>query len=132
MEECFICYEDNITNWKILSCCHKMCYNCYIKLTTNKCPYCRNPFEYSNNDMKIKILSPPPAQIMTINFLQVNSVDNTLINYNEPFSGLFRRQKNRRRRRNLSETEILERRKIIRERCQNKWIRKNGRLEKIE
>lgn len=128
MEECFICYEDNINNWKILSCCHKMCYNCYIKLITNKCPYCRCPFEYSNNDLKKRILSPPQAQIMTI-----NSVDDSLINYdNEPFSGLFRRQKNRRRRRNLSEAEILERRKVIRERCQNKWIRKNGRLEKID
>jgi hypothetical protein len=58
-----------------------------------------------------------------------NNSRNRSIEPNQPFSRA-RKNMTRRRRRNLSFDEVLERRRVIRRRCQMKWMRKNGRLEK--
>lgn len=47
----------------------------------------------------------------------------------EPFSRV-RKNMIRKRRKDLEFEEVLERRKIIRKRCQKKWVRKNSRVEK--
>ena len=48
----------------------------------------------------------------------------------EPYSRA-RRNMNRNRRRNLSFDEVLQRRRRIKNKCKRKWMRKNGRLAKI-
>lgn len=156
MEECNICYSNAINEWQQLKCSHQLCYNCYLRLDKENCPFCRHPFNYSIVDLtKIKQLGinykpySPPAQLNIIPDIEYYNPlaqpyrrqrRNAIHNFNEgvlntsdiQYSGLFSRQKIRRRRRNLTEEEILERRKIIKERCQQKWLRKNGRLIKNE
>lgn len=43
MDECGICLESK-PFFNTLSCSHKVCNDCYPKLKTDKCPYCRTPF----------------------------------------------------------------------------------------
>ena len=129
---------------KVLSCNHVLCESCYLRLDKTYCPFCRKVFTYSHSDIiKRKQLNlnytwQPPSQISnyippdTTNPTFATISNNTLnrsLEQNEPFS---RARKNmvRRRRRNLSFDEVLERRQTIRRRCQMKWMRKNGRLEK--
>ena len=132
---------------KILSCNHVLCESCYLRLDKTYCPYCRKVFTYSRNDIikrnklnlnykwqppsQISNYIPPDTNISTIPTVIVpsNNSRNRSIEPSEPFSRV-RKNMIRRRRRNLSFDEVLERRKVIRRRCQMKWMRKNGRLEK--
>jgi len=141
MEDCNICYTQiQKTNEVTLSCQHKLCNSCYLRLANQLCPYCRTPFKYSAEDIKkrqamnIKYNNyTPPAQLFdesilnSFNQLEINTENNT---HNPPFSRLLR-NKNRKRRRDLSEEEIKERRNIIRKKCKRKWMIKEGRLNKI-
>ena len=131
MEECSICYSSSSdNNWKILSCQHKLCHLCYLKLDNSICPYCRKEFTYNREDiirrqeLNIKYESyTPPARLNTFESYTEQGLtqrtirrNNTInINTNPPFSRL---NKNRFRnlRRNLSQEEIRERRKNIRKR----------------
>lgn len=132
---------------KILSCNHVLCESCYLRLDKTYCPYCRKVFTYSHNDIikrnklnlnynwqppsQISNYIPPDTNISTIPTIIVpsNNSRNRTLEPSEPFSRA-RKNMTRRRRRNLSFDEVLERRKVIRRRCQMKWMRKNGRLEK--
>tara|TARA_R110002096_G_scaffold351901_1_gene544923 strand:+ start:128 stop:487 length:360 start_codon:yes stop_codon:yes gene_type:complete len=42
MKECVICYETKLE--KFLPCGHSTCHDCFDKLNSNTCPYCRAPF----------------------------------------------------------------------------------------
>ena len=148
MEECSICYgSSSNVNWKILSCQHKLCYLCYLKLDNSTCPYCRKEFIYNKEDiirrqeLNIKYKPyTPPAPLSFIDFIineqslnQLRTIrrNNTINTENyQPFSRL-NKNRFRNRRRNLTEEEILERRKNIRKRCKKKWTMKQGRLNKI-
>jgi hypothetical protein len=56
-----------------------------------------------------------------------NNHDN---NYDNIFSRV-RRNCHRKRRRDLTFEEVLERRQMIRKRCKDKWMKKDGRLNKF-
>ena len=45
--------------------------------------------------------------------------------------GIVERQRYRKRRKHLSEEEVKEKRKIIRDKCKRKWMIKENRLNKI-
>lgn len=121
--ECNICYDNiKIINFKTLECNHKLCYDCYYKLLSNKCPFCRhiicdkaNPSYIPDNFQSIPNIFIPVDEYIT----------------HQPFSRV-RSNMHRNRRRNLSFDEVLERRAIIKKRCKKKWMRKNGRLTKVD
>lgn len=52
--DCEICYENN-SKLTYLSCGHKLCYYCYLRLIKTICPFCRKEFNYTNKDIKQKI-----------------------------------------------------------------------------
>lgn len=156
MEECYICFTtiEKPSDFSVLSCSHKLCKFCYLRLDKPNCPLCRQQFTYTRNEIyerkqlgiidKYNKYNSPSAQHSRINdlslFTDIERINNRSNSNNQNqnndnnqyFSGLISRQSNRKRRRNLSEDEIKEKRSIIRERCRNKWIRKNGRLAKME
>jgi hypothetical protein len=128
MEECFICYSSPSGNnyWVELSCNHKLCHQCYTKLTTQLCPYCRQPF---NKDNKlIQDIHSPSQQLNTFNFIELD-IEITIIS-NSINNNRIERQRYRRRRRNLTFDEVVERRKMIKEKCKRKWEHKENRLKK--
>uniref|UniRef100_A0A6C0J3F4 RING-type domain-containing protein n=1 Tax=viral metagenome TaxID=1070528 RepID=A0A6C0J3F4_9ZZZZ len=147
MEDCNICYSNisTVSEQITLSCQHSMCKNCYLHLTKSICPYCRKQFDYSLKDnIKRQELNidnnythPPQLfdtsiHLLNSNFNQLDISNNTrLNNYHIPFSRR-ERHKIRRRRRDLTESEIKERRKIIRNKCKRKWLLKKGRLNKLK
>lgn len=49
--ECDICFDIK-NNIKQLPCKHELCMDCYIKLYTKKCPFCRQIFIYSTKTIK--------------------------------------------------------------------------------
>ena len=137
---------------KVLCCHHSLCESCYLRLDNQHCPFCRLAFNYSPQDLiKRKSLNleyykwQPPSQITnyipsdnirirnrnrnTINISDdLRNTQNTNI-INEPFSRA-RKSMYRRRRRDLSFEEVLERREMIRKRSKLKWTKKNERLNK--
>ena len=121
-----ICYSSS-TEWKILPCCHKLCFSCYIKLIHESCPYCRQHFKYSVDEINIrhnKNINHIPQQLTnSFNELTIDS------DYNIPNSRT-NRQRFRKRRRNLTEDEVKERRRIIKKKCKNKWTCKENRMKK--
>ena len=159
MEECYICFTtiEKPSDFSVLSCSHKLCKFCYLRLDKPNCPLCRQQFTYTKDEIyerkqlgiidKYNKYNSPSAQRSRINDLSLftdierinhrpNSNNNQNhdndINHNQYLSGIIARQTNRKRRRNLSEEEIKEKRSIVREICRNKWIRKNGRLAKMQ
>lgn len=121
--ECYICYEHKSDKiFKTLVCNHSLCNDCYKKLIQNKCPFCRHPIEIPNPSVYT-------APDIPFSIEDINSFPN-ISEHPVPYSRV-RRNMNRRRRRNLSFDEVLERRKRIKKRCKRKWMRKNGRLNKI-
>ena len=104
----------------MLECSHILCVDCYKKLRKNTCPFCRHV---------ITMYNPPQPHYNFPNNMSVSTqLDINIIN--EPFSRV-RRNMIRNRRRNLSFDQVLKRRRRIKKRCKRKWMRKNGRLAKI-
>ena len=157
MEECYICFSNlKLDNFKLLPCSHKICFSCYLKLEKSKCPLCRKDFKYNKDDIiKRKELgiqnkyNSPSAQQNYIERTRINdltNIDQTTnifypnrirrrVNIDNNFHfediGVVGRQRYRKRRKNLSEEEIKERRRIIREKCKRKWTKKENRLNKV-
>ena len=145
MEDCNICYSkiSEISEQITLSCQYSLCKKCYLHLTKSLCPYCRKEFQYSLEDklkrQELNINNSPPPQLFDTSihlledsFNQFDISSNTRINnYYTPFSRRHR-QKFRRRRRNLTEDEIKEKRNIIKNKCKRKWLLKEGRLNKLK
>jgi len=117
-------------------CGHKLCFECFKLLQKNTCPFCRQPYTQEELALKPNIIQ---ANSNTYN-PPVYSQNNYRINlYNEteeafipqiPYSRV-RRNMIRKRRRNLTFEEVLERRKLVKKRMKRKWERKSRRLEKI-
>lgn len=149
MEDCGICYTSfsECSEVKTLSCNHQLCARCYLRLQTQKCPYCRHEFKYDKEDIIKRQLihnyTPPTQQSNNNNQIELNNSFyifdfnsfNQLEIYtrprNIPFSNI-NRKRNRKRRRDLSEEDILERRRIIRDKCRRKWSHKEARINKIK
>ncbi len=151
MESCTICcfkysneYQTDMDKKKkTLSCHHSLCVSCFIKLESQHCPFCRCPFTYTSDELsKRQALNldyfkwQPPSQITNYIPGEIIRVRNTnittrenRITYNEPFSRV-RKNMHRRRRRDLTFEEVLERRNQIKKRCKRKWERKEARLLK--
>ena len=153
MEECLICYSKP-EKMKQLACNHSLCNSCYLHLDTQECPFCREKFTYSKSEsIKRKNMNinyrnwQPPNELLFPNsfndYRRIRSRTRRVynpLNNNEimdniecpgaPFSRINKNRK-RRRRRQLSLDEILERRKNIRKKCKKKWERKNKRLRKM-
>ena len=126
--ECHICYEHKTCEkFKTLVCNHKLCYGCYKKLLQNKCPFCRHIITLPNPS-KTKNFSSSSVPFSVPRF----SVDNNPDVYlNPPSTSRMNRNRQRNRRRNLSFDDVLLQRKRIKNKCKRKWMRKNGRLAKI-
>jgi|UniRef100_A0A6C0IW44 hypothetical protein len=150
MESCNICcfqystLESSNNRNEIKLCCnHSLCEFCYIRLDKPNCPYCRLEFKYSIDDSnKRKLLNleyfkwQPPSQISNyIPSPTINSIPrlNLINNENQlsqlPFSRI-KRNTIRRRRRDLSFDEVIERRLLIKKRSTRKWEHKEARFNK--
>lgn len=148
MEECYICFSKfQNENFEMLPCSHKVCNTCYLRLDKPKCPLCRKEFIYSKKDInkrkeigiENKYNSPSVQQnyidrtrindFSQLNIRRRNNEDVALTDYNN--IGIMGRQRFRKRRKNLSDEEIQEKRKIIREKCRKKWMIKENRLNKV-
>ena len=156
MEECYICFSNlESSDFKSLPCSHKICFSCYLRLEKTKCPLCRKDFKYNLEDknkrrelgIQNKYNSPSTQQ----NYIERSRINdfNNINNDNNFYSdrtrrrinrenntqidniGIVGRQRYRKRRKNLSEEEIKEKRKIIREKCKRKWMIKENRLNKV-
>ena len=144
MEDCKICFlkESN----KTLSCNHKLCSDCCVRLNTPTCPFCRQAFVYTDDEIKqrkklgllngYKYEVPPGLAFdfnQSLEIFNGNRQLNTNIEIivHEPYSRI-RKNMFRNRRRTLTFDEVLERRKIIREKKARHWEKKDGRLAKIK
>ena len=151
MESCTICcfkysdeYKPDINRTKkTLSCHHYLCHSCFIRLEHAHCPFCRRNFTYSSQELsERKALNldyykwQPPSQITNYipgEIIRVRNINRpTLLEriiHDEPFSRV-RKNMHRRRRKDLTFEEVLERREMIRKRCKRKWKRKEGNANK--
>ena len=139
MEDCKICYIT--VSDKKLPCGHELCSKCVVRLNSASCPYCRQQFTFSLEEIKQRIKlnivngyqweAPPGLAFRPSDWIdsprQLNSplVDSPL---NEPYSRV-KKNMERRRRRFLSFDEVLERRKQIKERKARHWEKKNAQLK---
>ena len=126
--ECHICYDNkSCDQFKTLVCNHKLCYGCYKKLLQNTCPFCRHI-----------ITLPNPSNTNNLNYNSVPTSSQSFSVDNDPdvymrhnaFSRINRNNR-RNQRRNLSYDQVLLKRSRIKNKCKRKWMRKNGRLAKI-
>lgn len=140
MEDCKICYIT--VSDKKLPCGHELCSKCVVRLNSASCPYCRQQFTFSLEEIKQRIKlnivngyqweAPPGLAFRPSDWIdsprQLNSplVDSPLVN--EPYSRV-KKNMERRRRRFLSFDEVLERRKQIKERKARHWEKKNAQLK---
>ena len=157
MEECYICFSNlKSSDFKSLPCSHKICFSCYLRLEKTKCPLCRKDFKYNLEDKNKRRelgiqnkYNSPSVQQNYIERSRINDLNNVNHSDNIFFSdrtrrrinrenniqienvGIIGRQRYRKRRKNLSEEEIKEKRKIIREKCKRKWMIKENRLNKV-
>ena len=157
MEECYICFSSlESSDFKSLPCSHKICFSCYLRLEKTKCPLCRKDFKYNLEDKNKRRelgiqnkYNSPSTQQNYIERTRINDFNNVNNNDNNFYSdrtrrrinrennihieniGIAGRQRYRKRRKNLSEEEIKEKRKIIREKCKRKWMIKENRLNKV-
>lgn len=148
MEDCSICFT-GCKSWKNLPCQHKLCNSCFLKLDRTICPFCRKQFNYSKDELKKRIKlnidysnwHPPSQLVIPVEFTRQNRPTNLpILNYNNedytnyiPNRAFSRMERNRirRRRRNLTPKEYLERRKRIKKKCKMKWLKKNKRAQKM-
>ncbi len=146
MEGCSICFSkfsekiDHNKSKKTLLCCHSLCFSCYIRLDKTQCPFCRTNFNYTDKELitrnKLDINYSnwqPPSQItnyIPINIIHSQDNDNgDFLDRDIPFSRV-RRNMRRKRRKDLTFQQVLERRNKIKKRCKMKWNKKNGRFKK--
>lgn len=140
MESCDICFcEYSVDSKRDLTCGHSLCNNCYLRLAKNSCPFCRSVFEYTLEDKEeIKKLNisysnwQPPSEISDYipnEIISISNDSNEIYITHIPYSRV-RRSMKRRRRRNLTFDEVLQKRKQIKQRCKRKFSKRNGRMAK--
>tara|TARA_B100001093_G_C26796387_1_gene1001295 strand:- start:309 stop:860 length:552 start_codon:yes stop_codon:yes gene_type:complete len=82
-----------------------------------------------NRRVRNRVRNRNPPQNITLPIHIIPTEEESALAPQEPFSRV-RKNMVRNRRRNLDFDEVLERRRIIKKRCQKKWSRKNLRVEK--
>ena len=149
MEDCQICFQQvSSEKMKQLTCSHALCYNCYLRLDKQLCPFCRNPFIYTQKDLlnrnklNIEYNWQPPAELLNYIPQELRNDPQTIIESNdtnirntniEPNNRIERRRiqrSKRRRRKTLSEKEINEKRRIINKKKKMKFLKINRRYLK--
>lgn len=149
MEDCQICFQKvSSEKMKQLTCSHALCYNCYLRLDKQLCPFCRNPFIYTQKDilnrnkLNVEYNWQPPAELLNYIPQELRNNSQTIIESNdtnirntntEPNNRIERRRvqrSKRRRRKTLSEKEINEKRRIINKRKKMKFLKINRRYLK--
>ena len=149
MEDCQICFQQvSSEKMKQLTCSHALCYNCYLRLDKQLCPFCRNPFIYTQKDLlnrnklNIEYNWQPPAELLNYIPQELRNNSQTIIESNdtnirntntEPNNRIERRRvqrSKRRRRKTLSEKEINEKRRIINKKKKMKFLKINRRYLK--
>ena len=152
MEDCTICFTLP-TVVKVMDCQHQVCHDCFIRLDKPQCPFCRIEFAYTQCELEERIKlnldynkCQPPNIINNSNTntrITLPRMRNTIPNPNRPNSNRpnnitdmpfarLERQRKRKRRRNLTMDEVMERRRLIRKRCKLKWTKKTKRLKKTK
>jgi hypothetical protein len=124
--DCEICYENN-SKLVILTCKHKLCYNCYLKLVKLVCPFCRTEFKYSNKDNKLKI------QLGLYNNQSNNDYIEIEHEYSINFDNIIENNKKIQKHKNYKIKDkllIKNRQYNINKRETKKWTFKDIRLEK--
>jgi hypothetical protein len=152
MEEtgsCTICFFNKPN--KTLPCEHSLCQDCAIRLNKSNCPYCRKVFNFTIDELKERIKlgiadgykweAPPGLEFRPQDWIENNRNNNTIFIYdsndaeyyiyNQPFARIARNTQ-RKRRRNLSFDEVLERRHFIKKRIERHKERQEGRLRKVK
>jgi hypothetical protein len=150
MEDCKICFTNKSD--KKLPCFHLLCSNCVVRLNSACCPYCRQQFTFSNEEIKERIKLgiingykwdlPPGLAFRPQDWLENNRqlnrsllvLDDDLFIYQQNNQAFQRARINmdRKRRRALSFDEVLERRRMIKEKIARHKERQNGRLKKLK
>ena len=149
MEDCQICFQKvSSEKMKQLTCSHALCYNCYLRLDKQLCPFCRNPFIYTQKDilnrnkLNVEYNWQPPAELLNYIPQELRNDPQTIIESNdtnirntniEPNNRIERRRiqrSKRRRRKTLSEKEINEKRRIINKKKKMKFLKINRRYLK--
>jgi len=136
---CTICYASECD--KELECSHSLCYDCYLRLNKSNCPFCRSPFKWTQQDLVEKekkgIQYEPenPFEFVNLNDddpseIIIVTLELIAVEY-EPYSRVKRNQ-HRKRRRDLSFDEVLERRENIRKRIKRSKEHKEGRMRKVK
>lgn len=144
--DCHICYDKN-SSLKYLPCEHSLCYNCFIRLANSICPYCREIFIYTaeeiiqrtniglRNGYQSNNLQPelniPDELIFNSSSQLLPSIiyqrNNRLENHYQMIESRNKKRKNYKNK-NLSNDEINDRRNNKRE--LKKWSRRERHLEK--
>jgi len=142
--DCHICYDKN-SSLKSLPCEHSLCYNCFIRLANSICPYCRENFIYTqeeiiqrtniglrngyqSNDIQPELnIFNSSSQLLPSIIYQRNI---RLENHFQMIEIHNNRKKNYNKNRPSIE-EINDRRNNINKRELKKWSRRERRLEKM-
>ena len=157
--DCIICYFKK-PSLKTLSCKHSLCSNCYLRLANTVCPFCREAFVYTADEIKQKTkiglkykypcndvqpgLALPDEFVLNVqNQLVSNSIfhrnqiiENQYLIIEDGYNSTRSKKKNKKyskgnQNTGLSIEEINEQRQNISKREFKKWSRKDGRLYKI-
>jgi hypothetical protein len=148
--DCHICYDKN-SCLKSLPCEHSLCYNCFIRLANSICPYCREIFIYTpeeiiqraniglRNGYQSNDLQPglniPDEFIFTSSSQLLPSIiyqrNNRLENHYQMIEIRNTKKINKYKKNRLSLEEINDRRNITNKRELKKWLRRERRLEKM-
>ena len=147
--DCHICYDKN-SCLKSLPCEHSLCYNCFIRLANSICPFCREIFTftteeiiqrtniglrngYQSNDLQPG-LSIPDEFIFSSSSQLLPSI---IYQRNIRLENHYQMIENRNKRKNFNNKnrpsieEINDRRDNIKKRELKKWSRRERRLEKM-
>lgn len=136
MEDCDICFQSKEnSNFFIASICkHKLCINCFKLLQKNTCPFCRQLYTVSEIEFKNSKLQHQLKRHQNNNSTIFPNTNLPFINRRLIFDDIHysrvRRNMIRKRRKNLTFEQVIERRIYIKKLIKQKWAHKNGRLLK--
>jgi len=147
--DCHICYDKN-SSLKFLPCEHSLCYNCFIRLANSICPYCREKFIYTqeeiiqrtniglrngyqSNDLQPGLSIPDEFIFISSSQLLPSIIYQRNIRLENHYQMIESRnkRKNNNNKNRPSIEEINDRRNNINKRELKKWSRRERRLEKM-
>jgi len=147
--DCHICYDKNLS-LKFLPCEHSLCYNCFIRLSNSICPYCREKFIYTkeeiiqrtniglrngyqSNDLQPGLSIPEEFIFNSSSQLLPTIIYQRNIRLENQYHMIESRnkRKNNNNKNRPSIEQINDRRNNINKRELKKWSRRERRLEKM-